>query len=324
MTEAPAEAPAEGANEAETTAAAVKWHEQELQRLQGGYQADRATRGFTRFTVGNRRIPATGVGNVDNSARIKVAPFRKNGVMNTKFTNRQGIQEINNKRWKQWEDSPVEHTKDFKPYDVETYSGPGPLKGRTIAWAEANKEPGWQPDERIVAIDGYRVKRLPNKHILAQYIQQEGVKRPEDRMPLKLFAAQARNEHYKEKHNGQEMPPSAIAEVGKVTGKFYQELMQQYGKVVQYEKRGKDGKIKRGFHVVQQNGTPFPKGLFARINADMYNQVVEQVFAAEFNNTPFEPTKENKQLFSADVAAYAPRVISREMVEQSLKEQLGL
>jgi hypothetical protein len=318
-------AEAEAGNEAEeTAAAAVKWHEQELERLQGKYPGDRQNKGFTRFTVGNARIPSTGVGNVDNSAQIKVAPFRKNGVMSTKFTNRQGIQQINEKRWKQWQDSPVEHTKPFKPYDVEQYTGPGPLKNRTVAWAEANGTPGWQSDERIVAIDGYRVKRLPDKHILAQYIQQEGVKPPSERMPLKEFAAAARVERYKRKHDGQSPPPSAIAAVGKVTGKFYQELMEQYGKRVPYEKQGRDGKMKYGVHLVRKdNGEPFPKALFARINADMYNTVVEQVFQVEFNNNPFEPTKENKQLFSACVVKYAPEVINKELVEQSLQQALG-
>jgi hypothetical protein len=243
--------------------------------------------------------------------------------MNARYTNRQGIQEINAKRWKTWVDSPVEHTKEFKPYDVEQYGGPGPLKGRTIAWAEANGTPGWQSDERIVAIDGYRMKRLPNKHILAQYIATEAVKPPNERTPLKDFAREARRERYKAKHNGEEMPPTPIAVVGKIVGQYYQQLMEKYGDVVQYTKQGRDGKTKRGFHIVRKdNQQPFPKGLFAKINADMYNRLVEQVFEQVFHGQPLDPTKENKAAFSQAVVANAPQAITAHMVEDTLLEMV--
>jgi hypothetical protein len=290
-----------------------------LARPEGGYTPDRKKTGFTQYTQGNALIPRAGQRAVDNTTQIQMAGLAKRNTIDRNLISQQGLQRTNARRYKQYQNSPYEHNKPFSPYEGQFDNDPASrLQGHYVVWSEANGKPGWQEGEKVVAVDGYKMKRLPNSQILAGFINEQRA-HPGEKVDFKKYVRWARDQQYKTKHNGAERQQSAIAAVGTVTGEIYRAILDQIApyKVVG---EGRDAKPKR---TRTDNGKPLPRGLFAAVNADMYKGVQEYVFANKYGGQPLPNTKEAQKAFSRAVADNAEEAISEADVLKSINDHLG-
>jgi hypothetical protein len=139
--------------------------QEDYDRLLAAYQrlseAD-PQKGFSQFT-GGQKIPVGQAGSANNEQITAAQAFRKNGALNLNYTTAAGLQKLNTKRAEAYRDSATKHNKPFRPWMAaaipEDAKGPlAPYANRTLTWAESNGTPGWQEGEKIVAIDGYRMK----------------------------------------------------------------------------------------------------------------------------------------------------------------------
>jgi hypothetical protein len=221
---------------------------------------------------------------------------------------------MNKRRLDAYENSAVEHKSPFKPWasmDVPEHPKDRylqPFAGDRITWAESNQVPGWQEDEKLVAIDGYRMKRLPSKDILVGYMN---AKAADPNTDFKDFVRHARDVKYEEKYKHPRQP-SGIQAVGKKVGELWPAVMDKYSEIKEAEKTDKRGKKKhvfKRFLKEQYGGGELPRTLFSRVNGAIYNLVASTVYQnAPYNGRPIAPTKENKQAFSQAIAQAAQQI----------------
>jgi hypothetical protein len=279
------------------------------------------TKGFAKFT-GGEQIPVGQSGSANNSQITAAQGFRKNGALNLNYTTDEGLQRLNSRRAEAYANSATKHNKPFRPWMAaqipEGAKGPlSPYQNRTLTWAESNGEAGWQPGEKIVAIDGYRMKRLPDKRILAKYIETEGPKAPADRTPFKQFVKEGRIALYKAKHDGRAPEPSAMAMTGKAVGAIFRTWADQNAPYQSVSLP--NGKHKE---VRMRNGQPLPRNLFAQLNKAVYNDLAQYVWTNAYNGQTLPATKEAKKEFSDTMKETIPQYVSEELVLQKLSELL--
>jgi hypothetical protein len=175
--------------------------------------------------------------------------------------------------------------------------------------------------KKLVAIDGYRMKRLPAKDILVGYMN---AKQQDPNTDFKQFVREARDAKYEEKYHHKRLP-SGIQAVGKKVGELWPEVMDKYTEIREAEKTDKRGKRHRVFkRFLNQNlgGGEVPRTLFSRVNGKIYNMVAGTVYAnAPYNGNPIAPTKENKSEFSQAIARAASQ-ITAETVDGQVRSEL--
>jgi hypothetical protein len=288
--------------------------------LAGAYTPDRSAVGFTQFTQGNQQIPRVGQRSADNSTHIAMAGLAKRNTIDRNLISQQGLQKVNTRRYKQWSNSSYAHNKPFSPYEGQFDNDAGSrLNGHYVVWAESNGERGYQDGEKVIAVDGYKMKRLPNSQILAGFINEQRA-HPEAKVDFKQYVKWARDQQYEAKH-GVPRQKSSIATIGSITGEFYRTALDQIAPY-QVVGEGKNAKPKRIIAQGPKAGQPLPRGLFAEVNAEMYDNVSQAVFQNVFHSQPLAPTKENQKAFSRAVAESAPSVITQQMVTDAILDHL--
>jgi hypothetical protein len=290
-----------------------------------GYQRvpiDRAKTGFTKYTEGNAQIPRPAGGRgADNSTQIAMTGMSKRGTIDKRLLTQQGLQKVNDRRYKTYASSSTAQTRPFAPWEGAIQNDPRkPLAGHYVVWNDTNRDNQWEGGERIVAVDGYRMKRLPNARILAGYIQE--IRRNPD-ADFKDYVKAARGAIYKEKHNGQAKQPSAMAVVGTITGQIYGDILEQLTEYKEAEGSGGKKVVVRFWKEGNKAGQRPPRGLFAKVNSDMYHLAADSTFRDVFKNRPFPNTKAAQKQFSDAIKANAEKYITHAEVLGAINKYAG-